>query len=121
MAKWANDLVMDAALDFIAGSNLMTACSQQPANRTDAATTYNLAGVTMAGGDFTKADGDSSGRKVTVAQKTGISVAANGTANHVALCNATILIYCTTATAQALTSGNTMTINSWKVEIADPS
>ena len=32
MAKWANDLMMDASLDYVAGSVRMVACSAQPAN-----------------------------------------------------------------------------------------
>jgi hypothetical protein len=120
MGKLVHDLVLDAALDFVAGANLMIACSNSVANRTDAVTTYALADVAMNGTDFTKADGNSSGRKTTIAQKTGVTVDANGTANHVALCNATLLLYATTATAQALTANNTMTFNSWAIEIADP-
>lgn len=98
----------------------MTACSAQPTTRTEAVTTYALADVTVAGGDFTKADGDTNGRKVTVAQKTGVNVDTSGTANHVALCDASNLLYVTTCTSQALTSGNSLTFNSWKVEVADP-
>jgi hypothetical protein len=30
------------------------------------------------------------------------------------------VLYVTTATAQALTSGNTMTFESWDIEIGDP-
>ena len=120
MAKSVHNDVLDAALDEIATATIMTACSQEPANRTEAVTTYALADVTMAGGDFTNADGDTNGRKVTVAQKTGVTVDGTGTANHVALCDGTDLLYVTTCTAQALTASNTMTFNSWKVEIADP-
>jgi len=32
MAKWANDLMMDASLNYVAGSVRMVACSAQPAN-----------------------------------------------------------------------------------------
>ena len=119
MAKWSNDSVMDAALDKIATSTQMIVCSSQPADRA-AALAAALASTTMTGGDFTKADGNASGRKVTMAQKANISVTASGTANHVALVDATSLIYVTTCTAQALTSGNTVTVPTWKVEIADP-
>ena len=120
MAKWVNTSVLDAALDKINTANNMSACSNQPANRTDAVTTMMLSIQVMAGGDFTKAAGDTNGRKTTVAQKTGVSVTNNGTANHVALTDAGNLLYVTTATAQALTAGNTMTFNAWKVEFADP-
>lgn len=121
MAKSVNDAVLDAALDKIATATIMTACSAEPTTRSEAVTTYALADVALTGVDFSKANGDSSGRKVTIAQKTGVTVDASNTATHVALCDGSILLYVTTATSQALTAGNTMTFNSWKVEIADPS
>lgn len=121
MAKSANDDVMDGALDVIAAATLMIACSAEPTTRTEAVTTFALADVAMAGGDFTKANGDTSGRKVTVAQKTGVTVDTSGTANHVALVDGTRLLYVTTCTSQVLTALNTMTFNAWDAEIADPS
>jgi len=121
MAKWCASSVIDGALNVLATATGEVVCSAQPANRTEAVTTYGLTAVaTLAGGDFTLAAGDTSGRKVTIAQKTGVSVTANGTATHVALVDATNLLYVTTCTSQALTSGNTATINSWKVEINAP-
>lgn len=120
MARRVDDSVLDAALNVIAGANIMTACSQEPATRAEAVTTYALADVAMAGPDYTIADGDVSGRKVTMSQKTGVLIDADGDANHVALCDGTTLLYVTTCTPQTLTNGNTMTFNSWKVEIADP-
>jgi len=120
MAKAVADAVLDAALDKIATSTIMTACSAQPTTRTEAVTTYALADVTIDSGDFTKANGDTSGRKTTIAQQAGVTVDATATATHVALCDGSDLLYVTTCTSQALTSGNTVTFNSWKVEIADP-
>lgn len=120
MAKWANDLVMDAALDFIAAGNIMNICNAQPANRTEATTTYNLATRALNANDFAKADGDTNGRKVTVAAQNNISVGANGNATHVAISNATLLLLVTTCTTQTLTSGNTVSVPAWKDEIADP-
>jgi hypothetical protein len=72
--------------------------------------------------DFTKANGDTSGRKVTVAAKSGVSVTASGTATHIAIARSTdsTLRYVTTCTSQALTSGNTVNIPAWKIEVADP-
>lgn len=120
MAKWVADAVLDAALDKIATATIMNVCSQQPTTRAEAVTTYALADVVMAGGDYTKADGTTNGRKVTVASKSGVTVDASGTATHVALSDATVLLYVTTCTSQALTSGNTMTFGSWSVEFGDP-
>lgn len=121
MAKFANDSVMDAALDKIATGTIMTACSAQPTTRAEAVTTYALADVSLSSGDFTKANGDSSGRKVTIAAKSGVPVDTNGTATHVAICDGSSLLLVTTCTSQALTSGNTVSFPAFNDEIADPS
>ncbi len=181
MAKFANPLVMDAALDKIATSTREAVCSAQPltyyegidpaawaastayslgaaarpttrngfvyevttagtsgstqptwpttagATVTDGTVTwtcrnnYNLSQAATAGGDFTKANGDTSGRKVTVAQKSSVAIHTTGTATHVVLLDASSLVYGTTCTAQSLTAGGTVTVPAWDVEIAAPS
>jgi hypothetical protein len=121
MPKVAPDAMIDAALDYVAGATVMHACSTLDATPTLAeVTTASLADVAMAGGDYTKADGDTSGRKVTVAAKSGVNVDASGTANHIALVDGSVVRYVTTCTSQALTSGNTVNFPAWKIEIADP-
>lgn len=122
MAKIVDDSVLDGALNILKNNvNEMQACSTQPTTRTEAITTYKLANATMASGDFTVANGDSSGRKVTMAAKSGETVDTSGTATHVSLTSASLLLYVTTCTSQALTSGNTVNFPTWKIEIADPS
>lgn len=121
MSKFANDSVLDALLDKIATGTIMTVCSTQPTNRTEAVTTYALADVTVSSGDFAKADGSPNGRKVTVASKSNVTVDASGTAQHVAICDGSDLLYVTTVTSQVLTAGNTVTIPAWTVTVADPS
>lgn len=122
MAKSVHNDVLDGAWDVLDQADLMTVCSTQPTTRTEAVTTYKLADVAVTPNtDFTKADGDTSGRKVTVAAKSGVSVDTSGTAQHVALCDGTRLLYVTTCTSQALTSGNTVNIPAFDIEIADPS
>lgn len=119
MAKIVHDSVLDGAFGVLNTSNLMTACAGQPTTRTEAVTTFALADVVPT---FTgPANGDTSGRKLTMDQKTGVLVDASGTADHVALVDGTNLLYVTTATPQVLTSGNTVTFPAWDVEIADPS
>lgn len=120
MGKAAPDATIDGELDYIAGSTVMHACSAEPANYAGIAA-VSLADVTMAGGDFTKAD-DTSGRKVTVAAKSAVTVDATGTATHVVLAKVsdTTLRYVTTCTSQALTSGNTVNFPSWKINVQDP-
>lgn len=125
MAKFANDIVMDGALDIIATATRQIACSAQPTTYTEANSTYALADVTLAGGDFTKANGDTSGRKVTIAAKSGVLIDTSGTATHVALVRVSdsTLIEVTTCTSQALTANGSNTVNfpAWDIEIADPS
>lgn len=121
MSKFAQTSVLDALLDKVATGVTMTVCSTQPTTYTEATATYALASVTMSGGDYTKAAGSPNGRKVTIGSKSGVSVSASGTAQHVAICDGSTLLYVTTVTSQALTSGNTVTIPSWTITVADPS
>jgi hypothetical protein len=123
MGKSVHDDVLDAALDVIrTGCDKMTALSGAPAGYADASAVLVLAEAAMGTGDFTISDGDVSGRKVAVGEKDGVSVSGTGTATHVALLDTagSRVLYVTTATAQALTSGNTMTFESWDIEIGDP-
>lgn len=121
MAKIVHDTVLDGAFDILDQANLMIACSAQPTTRAEAVTTYALADVAMTiNTDYTKANGDTSGRKVSVAAKSSVPVDASGTATHIALVDATNLLYVTTCTSQALTAGNTVNFPAWDIEIADP-
>lgn len=123
MAKTVHDDVLDGAFDVLDQANLMIACSAQPTSRTEAVTTYALADVEMTvNTDYTKANGDVSGRKVTVAAKPTVLIDTSGTATHVALVDGTRLLYVTTCTSQALTANASNTVNfpAWDIEIADP-
>jgi hypothetical protein len=123
MAKFCHDDVLDAALNLIKNNcTLMTVCSTQPTTYSEGLTTYALADVTMASGDFTVGNGDVSGRKVAVAAKSAVTIDANGTALHIALLDVanTKLLYVTTCSSQALSSGGTVDIPTWDVEISDP-
>lgn len=123
MAKWINDDVLDAALDEIATATRMDICTAQPANFAGIAAVA-LADVTLDSGDFTLANGDTSGRKVTVAAQNGILIDTSGTATHVALSRVSdsTLLLVTTCTSQALTANGSNTVNvpAFDDEIADP-
>jgi hypothetical protein len=122
MAKFAPDNTLDQELDYIALSDYMCACSGSPITFADAYTNLMLAKVAMAGGDFTKAD-DTSGRKLSMAAKTGVSITNSGTCLAVALVNASgsTLRWVTTATSQVLTAGGTVDFPAnWKINIQDP-
>ncbi len=125
MAKTVHDDVLDAALNYIkTNCNKMVACSTQPTTYTQANATYALANVTMNSSDFTIANGDTSGRKLTVAAKTGVSVGSTGDPVVIALLDTTNskLLYTTDeGSVQTIYSGNTINFPSWKIELADPS
>ena len=131
MAKWINDSALDAALTYVCGTNggngrSLVACSAQPTTYTEAYVTYALADVALTPGDgegdFTIGNGDSSGRKLTTAQQSNVTVDASGTATHVAIVDTTgsALLAVTTCTSFALTSGSTVTFPAFDFEIADP-
>ena len=120
MAASVNDVVLDAALDIIAASTLQILFNAEPTTRVEAVTTFALADVAMVAGDFTKADGDTSGRKLTIAAKYGVPIDVSDTATHIALVDATRLLYVTTCVAKALTMGEMIGIPSWKIELRDP-
>ena len=121
MAKSVHNDVLDGAFNILNDGDIMTACSAEPTTRTEAVTTFKLADVAMTPGtDYTISDGDTNGRKVRMAARSAVPIDTTGTATHVAICDATRLLYVTTCTSQALTSGGTVDFPVWDVEIADP-
>jgi hypothetical protein len=122
MGKAAPDATLDALSDYVDQCTVMHVCSAEPANYAGIAA-VSLADVTLtADSDFTKANGDTSGRKVTVAAKSSVPVDASGTATHIAIARVadTTLRYVTTCTSQALTAGNTVNVPAWDIEMTDP-
>lgn len=123
MAKTLHNDVIDASLDKFATVVNITICTAEPANYAGIAALTLAAQVVTAGdgnGDFTIADGDTSGRKVTVTQQSSISITATGTATHIAYDDGSTLLGTTTCTSQGLTSGGTVTIPAHKLEVSDP-
>lgn len=122
MAKSLSDAVLDGLLDLVVGDQI-SACSAEPTTYTEAITTFKLAiSTSVPGGDFVKADGDTSGRKSTIAEQSAVTIDSTGTATHVAITNlsGTLLKVVTTTVSQLLTSGGTVDIGTFKVEVADP-
>jgi hypothetical protein len=120
MAKTVNDLVLDAALNYIkTNATFVCICNAQPTTRAEAYATYMLATVAVVTGDWTVAD-DTSGRKVTLAQQTGETVTNSGTAIYIGIVDGTNLLYVTSCTSQVLTAGNGLTVNTFKINIQDP-
>ena len=128
MGKLVPDARLDMFLAAIANEcTRVVICSTQPTTYTEANATYMLAQHTVTAGDglgdFTIANGDTNGRKLTTLQQTGVAITNSGTAQHIALLDVvgTELLAVTTCTSQAVTSGNTATINAFDIEISDAS
>jgi len=125
--KSVHDDVLDAAFNRIKSdtnfANKLTIVSAACTNYTEANSTYKLAEIAMTSGDYTIADGDVSGRKVTVATKSSVPVTTQGSANGVCLVATTDtkLLYQTTCTTQTIYTTSTVNVQQWDIEIADPS
>jgi hypothetical protein len=120
MGKATPDAILDAMFDAISAAvTTMIVCSGEPANFAGISAVA-LADVAFSSSDLTKANGDTSGRKVTTTQKSAVTIDSSGTATHVVLASGSVLLYVTTCTSQALTAAGTVTIPAWKIEIADP-
>ena len=132
MAKRCATQFLDGALNIIktgitgiGPANLMVILTAEPTTFVEANATFRLAGVAMAGADFTLANGDGVGttpRKSTMTAKSAVAIATSGTANHVALIDTvnSLVLEVTTCTSQVLTSGGTVNIPAWKIEIGAP-
>ncbi len=121
MGKSVPDTNIDLMLDVVEGTDEHV-CSAEPTTFTEATTTFNLATEAAIGGSYTKANGDVSGRKNTLAATSGTSISSTGTATHVAITNSvgSVLELITTCTSQLLTSGGTVDIGAFAHEIPDP-
>lgn len=120
MAKKLPQQFYDASLDWVRSTmTRMAICSAEPANYSDISS-VTLAEVVMAPADFTLANGDVGGRKVTIAAKNSIPIGTSGSATHIVLHdNTSTLGPVTVCPATPLNSGSGNTVNSaaWKIEI----
>jgi len=133
MAIFLNDNVLNAALNEVKNNvTEMSLCEGFTSTAAGGAlTTFTtdgngitgeLANVNMVSGDFTLGD-YAGGRQATVAQKSGVSVTANGTGDNVILWNSTTnIVYAYTGLTvdRAVTTADTVTFNTWNVQVADP-
>ena len=128
MGKWAHDDVLDALLNEIADNvTRLFVCSSQPTTYQEASADFMLAEKTLTPGNgngvFTNADGDSSGRKSTVAAQAIAAASASGTATHIALAdsaNSKLLYVTTTGSNYSVTSGQPVNVNAFKITVPDP-
>ena len=118
MAKAIPDAIIDLMLGNAEGTQIHIT-SGEPANYAGIAA-VQLAEATITG-SYTKAAGDTSGRKNTLDAQTSIPIGSSGTATHVVISdNATTMYLVTTCTSQVLTSGGTVDTNAFAHEINDP-
>lgn len=120
MGKVIPDAVLDAQLAEAEG-DAVHVCSAEPADYTEASSTHQLATQAITGGDYAKANGDTSGRKSTLTPPSGSTIDNTGTATHVAVTSGTTLKLVTTCTSQALTSGGSVDVGAFAHEVGDPS
>ncbi len=120
MAKFCHDDVQDGALNIIkTNATTLLVCSSLPSDRASALAAA-LADVAVSSTDFTIAAGDVSGRKVTVAAKSGVTIDTGGNGTHVALIDGTRLLYATTCTLKALVANDQVNIPAFDIESTDP-
>jgi len=130
MAKFVTDTIMDQALNYLKNNaDQVVLCEGEPADYSAATTDKGSGGdalgeTTVGTADFTLADGDTSGRKVTVAAQSGVSVDVDGTADHIAIVddtNTELLLVSTISNSQSVTAGNTFDTSAFDEEIQDVS
>lgn len=121
MGKWVADEVLDGALEVIAAANCMVALAGQPADFA-AAWSGRLAEAPLSPADFAILGGEASGRRIEVAAKEDLEVAADGVADHVALIDigGSRLLYVTTCPPQTLSADGSVSFDGWTVEIGAP-
>lgn len=119
-----DDAALDNGLAYLTtNGSRIDICSQEPANYTEATSTYTLGNKTgLAVG--AAQNGDVSGRKVVVPAITDGAVTASGMASHWALSKTTVttalLSASTLAATQVVTNGNTFTLAATDITIPDP-
>ena len=118
---YINDEVFDQGLDYAdTNGTRIDICSQEPTTYAEATSTYTLGNKTSLNTGATEA-GATDGRRVIVPAITDGSVTSTGTASHWALTDAASVLIATGAlsSSQAVTSGNTFTLDAISITIRD--
>lgn len=123
MPKKLNHTSLDQAYQHVAdnGSQLdVVSDTTEPTDLTNSLASTSLT-TGDGNGDYTIEAGDVSGRKLTVAEQAGVSITADGEANHVVISDgAGTLLLITECDPQQLYSGNLVNVPSFSDEIPDP-
>lgn len=121
---FVSDNVLDQAVGYIdTNGGALHICSAEPANYTEATSTYTLGNKTPPT-IGTPVNGDTSGRKVVVSAITDGSVTGTGTASHWAVVKTSattdLLAANSLSSSQAVTNGNTFTLTEFDITLPDP-
>jgi len=117
---YINDEVFDQGLDYAdTNGTRIDICTQEPTTYAEATSTYTKGNKTVNTG--ATQDGASNGRRVIVPAITDGSVTGSGTVTHWALTDGSSILIATGAlsASQAVTSGNTFTLDAISITIAD--
>lgn len=119
------DAVLDNGLSYLTSNgDRVDICTQEPANYTEATSTYSKGNKTSASVGSPE-NGDTSGRKVVIAAISDGSVTGDGTVTHWALsktsATAALLASTSLASSQGVTNGNTWSMGATDIELPDPS
>ena len=121
---YLNDDVLDNGLAYVVSNgSRLDICSQQPANYTEATSTYTLGNKTsLTAGSLQ--NGASSGRRTVIPAITDGSVTGTGTATHWAYsktsATAALLAAQALSSSQAVTSGNSFSLDAISITFPDP-
>ena len=118
---YMNDEIFDQGLDYAdTNGTRIDVCSQEPTTYAEATSTYTLGNKTGLNTGATEA-GATDGRRVIVPAITDGSVTSTGTATHWALTDGSAILVATGSltSSQAVTSGNTFTLDAISLTIRD--
>jgi len=124
MAKWQNDLMLDAALTYVCNVDKVIICTSQPTTYSQANSTYKLGIASFTLATSTITSGSSSGRKLPVVKASSVAITGSGKMQHVALVDAgsTALLYVTTipASSQAsVSASDKVNMAAWSITLKD--
>ena len=123
MARYQNDLMLDAALDWVIANSTARWALAEDVTTYASAVTHKLASATIASAQFTIAAGDVDGRKVTCAVVSGVSVTTQGSATHFALVKqvGSVLAYLVPASTKLLPAASQVTFGAFDITLRDAS
>ena len=117
--KFLDSSIYDAGLNVVKNNGTeIYLCTSSPATRAAAITAAVASKTGLTSGSYSgPGAGDVSGRKLTKSAENGITASAGGTATHVAICSGSLLLAVTDHTSQVITSGNTVNIAAFDIEL----